>query len=262
MTRERSQGPSLFGVLALLFWSGIASVAHAQFDHWQLMQMDAAAFRLDTVAMMPVGRGGSIDMVYGDRYGHLRVVRLSDGSAVERWRSTPLEGPIYEVLVEDLEGDGSSEIIARTQQGSIHVYNDAFRELWSSQQSEYRDIEAMTIANVDEDDAFELILLVQGRIYYVDGATFQQEYQSLQAYRAVRMAVGNVDSDAELELVLNSGKVLDVKTTEEEWGPGVFGDFIQLLDIDGDGLQEILGWTSGREMRIFDVDSRQEKPLN
>jgi hypothetical protein len=120
----------------------------------------------------------------------------------------------------------------------------------------------MTIANVDEDDAFELILLVQGRIYYVDGATFQQEYQSLQAYRAVRMAVGNVDSDAELELVLNSGKVLDVKTTEEEWGPGVFGDFIQLLDIDGDGLQEILGWTSGREMRIFDVDSRQEKPLN
>jgi hypothetical protein len=200
--------------------------------------------------------------VYGDRYGFVRVVRLSNGNAQERWRSTPLEGPVIEVLVEDLEGDGSSEIIARTQQGSLHVYDDRYQERWSSTQSEYTKIESMTIANVDEDDAFELILMVQGRIYYVDGANFQEEYQSVQSYRAVRMAVGNVDTDAELELVLNSGKVLDVNTTEEEWGSGVFGDFIQLLDIDGDGLQEILGWTSGRDMRIFDADDRQEKPLN
>jgi hypothetical protein len=262
VTRESTRSSSLRGLLAFLFYIGGASVAHAQFDHWQLMQLDAAAFRLDTVAMLPLGRGGDIEMVYGDRYGHLRVVRLSDGSAVERWRSTPLEGPIYEVLVEDLEGDGSSEIIARTQQGSIHIYDDDFRELWTSAQSAYTNIEGMAIANVDEDDAFELVLLVQGHIYYVDGASYQEEYQSPQSYRADRMAVGNVDTDAELELILNSGKVLDVKTTEEEWSTGVFGDFIQLLDIDGDGLQEILGWTSGREMRIFDVDNRQEKPLN
>jgi hypothetical protein len=259
--RILSKAAALLTLSALLGMFASTS-ALAQFDHWELMQLDAAAFRFDTMAMLPLGPGGSVDMVYGDRYGFIRVVRLSDGNAVERWRSTPLEGPIYEVLVEDLEGDGSSEIIARTQQGRVYIYDDAYNERWNSLQSQYSNIEAMTIGNVDEDDAFELILLVQGFIHYLDGSSYQEEYKSPQSYRAVRMAVGNVDSDAELELVLNTGRVLDVKTTDEEWAPGVFGDFIQLLDIDGDGLQEILGWNSGRDMRIFDADDRQEKPLN
>jgi len=239
-------------VFCLAFSLLAATAAFAQFDHWQLMQLDAAAFRFDTVAMLPLGPGGSVEMVYGDRYGFIRVVRLSDGNAVERWRSTPLEGPIYEVLVEDLEGDGSSEIIVRTQQGRVYIYDDGYNERWNSLQTQYNSIEAMTIGNVDEDDAFELILLVQGFIHYVDGSSYQEEYKSPQSYRAVRMAVGNVDSDAELELVLNTGRVLDVNTTDEEWAPGVFGDFIQLLDIDGDGLQHVLGLNSGRDLRISD----------
>jgi hypothetical protein len=74
--------------------------------------------------------------------------------------------------------------------------------------------------------------------------------------------VGNVDTDAELEVVFNNGVVVDAVNGEPEWESEVFGNSIELVDIDGDGLQEILGYrTPVSSMRIFDADTQEEKPL-
>jgi hypothetical protein len=71
-----------------------------------------------------------------------------------------------------------------------------------------------------------------------------------------------VDSDAPLEIVLNSGVVIDTVVGEAEWRTDPFGERIELLDIDGDGIEEVLGYTQGAPMRIFEVDRRQERPLD
>ena len=126
----------------------------------------------------------------------------------------------------------------------------------------FRAVTSMVIANVDSDDAFELVLMADRQINYIDGARYNREAQFTQFYSAQEMLVGNVDTDLELEIVLNTGKVLDAVTGEPDWEfTGAFGQFIELLDIDGDGLDEIIGHNANQFLRIFDVDEQQEKPL-
>jgi len=239
----------------------LAGSASAQLDRWKLLQIDATAFRIDPVAVLPLSPSGGIDMVYGDTYGVLRIVNINEGRTVETWRSRQLGDAVLEVLVEDMEGDGRAEIIARTRSSLVYVYDDRYEERWVSSPAEYRNITAMAIANVDADPAFELVLLAQNILHYLDGVDFQREYQSTQAFNAQRIVIGNVDGDAAMEIVTDNGQVIDAETTEVEWQAEPFGTFIQLLDIDGDGLDEILGFSPRREMRIFDADERQEKPL-
>ena len=74
---------------------------------------------------------------------------------------------------------------------------------------------------------------------------------------------GNVDNDPQLEIILNNGRVLDALTADPEWETSPFGTSIDLIDIDGDGIDEIIGYGQpGQDtIRIFDVDERQEKPF-
>ena len=67
--------------------------------------------------------------------------------------------------------------------------------------------------------------------------------------------------DDELEIVLDIGVVMNAETEEAEWETDPFGSMIELLDIDGDGIQEILAWRSISEpMRIYEADGQREKP--
>ena len=63
--------------------------------------------------------------------------------------------------------------------------------------------------------------------------------------------------------MLNSGRVLDALTADAEWETQAFGLQISLIDIDGDGIQEVIGYGQPNQgtIRIFDVDERQEKPF-
>ncbi len=234
----------------------------ANIDYFRLLAMDRSAMRLKVIALLPVdGRGGQ-RMVYGDRFGFLRVLRVTEDRVNEEWRSRRLEGgSALEILVEDLDGDGRAEIIARNQLGRIYVYSDDYSLKWESLPEDYRNVTAMAIANVDNDVAYEIILLSDGRLDYIDGQGFNREYQSTQTYQATEMAVGNVDTDADLEIVLNTGSVIDVARGEPEWETDPFGDMIELFDIDGDGIEEILAYNLNQIMVIYEVDQREELPL-
>jgi len=245
----------------------IASGAWAQgrIDEFKLLRFDRAAFRAAPVAMLPADNQSGVGVVYGDRYGLVRVVRVTDQGVREIWRSRILEGgEVAQVLVADLDGNGGTDIVVRTTGGNIFVFDDNFTARWESVNEGLRNVSAMALANVDEDEAYEIILFADQQILYVDGSAFNREYQSTQTYRGgVReMLVGNVDNDIEYEIVLNTGVVIDAINGEPEWETEVFGNSIELVDIDGDGLQEVLGYNSATEfMRIFDVDTQEEKPL-
>jgi hypothetical protein len=68
-----------------------------------------------------------------------------------------------------------------------------------------------------------------------------------------------VDGDERVELVLNTGQVLDSGTGEVEWADQVFGTRLELLDFDGDGILEILTEGPGSPLRVWDADFRAEK---
>ena len=252
---------ALFAVLLILLLAPSTSRAQSELDYWQVLAMDRSAFRLKTVALLPAGEQAGQILVYGDRYGYLRAMQMTGDGAFEVWRSRILDGQVYEVLVEDLEGDGRVEILARTQGGRLYVYDDQFNPRWENLREDYLEISAMAVANMDDDPAYEIVLLGDGYIDYYDGADFTRQFRSTQTYEATEMVVGNVTPDATLEIVLNSGWVLDAVRVEPEWSTEAFGPIIELLDIDGDGLEEVLGYVSNQAMRIYDVDEQQEKTV-
>jgi len=239
----------------------VAPAASQDLDAWKLLALDRAAFRVPPVALLPVDDEPGQGMVYGDRFGTVRAVQITSGRANELWRSRPLDGAVLEVLVEDLNGDGRVEVIVRTPR-RLYVYDDRFNQRWESPEGQYVGaIAAIALGNVDEDPAYEIVVLGDEFLDYIDGAQFNREYRSSQTYRSTQMAIGNVDSDFSLEIVLNEGYVVDAVRGATEWQSEIFGEYIELADIDGDGLDEILGYAKDQPMRIFDADDQQEKPF-
>lgn len=239
--------------------------AGAELDAARLMRMDRAVFRAKPMAMMPVDNLDGVVMVFGDRYGIVRVARFTERGLQVLWRSGTLEGgAIQEILVEDLDGRGGHDILVRTLGGQAFIFDDTYSSRWSSVNEDFRRVNAMTIAQLDQDPAFEFLMVADNQIVIYDGDQFIREQQFPQVFSNVlEVLVGNVDSDRELEIILNNGRVLDALTADPEWETSPFGTMIDLIDIDGDGIDEIIGYgQAGQEsIRIFDVDERQEKPF-
>jgi hypothetical protein len=60
--------------------------------------------------------------------------------------------------------------------------------------------------------------------------------------------------------VLNEGYIFDARYHDLEWqSPDSFGQRMGLLDIDDDGILEVIGEFRDRFIRIFDIDLRREK---
>lgn len=239
--------------------------ASAELDPFTLYRIDRAAFRAKPIALFPVDNLDGVVMAYGDRYAIVRVVRMTERGVQTLWRSSALEGgPIQEILVEDLDGRGGHDMLVRTQGGQVYVFDDTYSSRWSSVNEDFRRVNAMTIAQLDTDEAYEILIVADNQLLVYDGDQFVREQQFNQVFpNVLEVLVGNVDTDRENEIILNNGRVLDALTADPEWETSPFGNSIELLDIDGDGILEVIGFGQpGQEtIRIYDVDERQEKPF-
>ena len=101
-----------------------------------------------------------------------------------------------------------------------------------------------------------------GRVVYVDGANWTRQFTSINEYQATQVRCGDVDGDNRPEVVLNSGQVLDAGTGDVEWEDEPFFARIELLDIDGDGIPEVLTENPGNgPLKVFNVGYRREVRL-
>ena len=177
------------------------------------------------------------------------------------WKSEPLGSAIGGVFVLDVNSDGRKEIVAYTSGGQIYFWDALSRRIvWEIQRDRFRRISAMTLADVDRDVQMELIFCADGLLYIYDGKTQFEDWESDQAFTAEEIVVGDVDGDGDDEIVLNTGVVLDARFHDVEWqSPERFGDRIGLLDIDGDGIPELIAESEDRVLKVWDLDLRREK---
>lgn len=197
--------------------------------------------------------------VYGDPYGLIRHIVTVDGELHENWRSFPL-GTIREVLTADLDNDGHQEIVTYTADSRMYVWTMKDYELVFDSSvigEEFGVIQALTIADVDADDAKELILCADNRIVYYDGVEFFREREGRERIEATYMLVGDVDGDGSDELVTNDGHVIDTTTLIIEWSAESFGYPIRLFDIDNDGVLEVVGERQGM-VTFWDIAEQRE----
>ena len=240
-------------------WVALASAQ----ERWlpESLSIDAVhrlAVRYDTFAAVPNDPRGRV--VYGTSRGHLHLLEYQGTRYREIWVSPSLVTRVREVQIADLRGDGRYAIIAYNTRGYLYVYDlDNYALVWQSPETQFRSVEALAVAQVDNDPQKELLFLSEGTLYIYDGVHFVEEWRSDVVYQANDVVVGDVDGDNEPEIVLSTGHVLDGFSHVLEWeSPLSFGDHLELADIDGDGKLEVIAGT-GEATSIWDIDERREK---
>jgi hypothetical protein len=241
---------------------GGPALAQNELDYEQYRNLAWACDRIDHMTKFePLHGEPGMFFAVAERFGTVQVAKV-DARGVERvWKSIQLSGVPEELLVADLQGDGFDDsLVCRTSNGKVYVWAlDGYALVWESLPGEYQTIPCFTVANMDEDPANEIVLLADRRLIYVDGRTFTKQFSSINEYEATQLRCGDVDGDKRVEIVLNSGQVIDSVSGDIEWEDEPFFGKIELFDIDGDGMPEIITENVlGGPLKVFDADYRSE----
>ena len=99
-----------------------------------------------------------------------------------------------------------------------------------------------------------------GSLIQFDSLSQFEEWISQEKYSATDMLIGNVDNDDAFEIILNTGEILDIQFKDLEWQSTIpFGSRLYLIDMDNDGILELVTEYDQSYVRIIDVDQRREK---
>lgn len=227
------------------------------------VQGDALAEMANVLTLPPVA-GQPARLVVGDAAGVVHVYEARGDAFDEVWLSRYLEGSISGLEIVDTDADGLQELVVFTDQGRIHYLDLAsYSTIWSNSPGEYATLTAQLVADVDDDPQPELLFCANGRLIIYDAQDRFEEWRSDQTGLVTSaMLLADVDGDGEDEIVLNDGYVFDARFRTLEWQHADgFGERMGALDVDADGILELLGEFRGRFVRIFDVDLRREKSL-
>ncbi|MEZ5460666.1 hypothetical protein [Dokdonella sp.] len=165
----------------------------------------------------------------------------------------------------DLNGDGAEEVVVGLGDGSVRVLEGTSLVPRSETASVSGNIGQFALSDADNNGSLDLVVLSSGAITLLDPLTLQARGSIAQG--ASRMAIGNVDNDALVEVVLSSGKVLRltrsgstlVSQTVWTYPAGAFGIQVGLVDIDNDGKLELIAESDWDYLTAFDVDLQSPK---
>lgn len=214
-------------------------------------------------------------VVYGEELGYIHILEANgEGNFREVWKSPPLSDPVRGIFVEDLDGDGKIEVVAYTSGGNFFIYGYDDHDLkYRTPEGMYERITCMQVANMDDSPELELFFIGMksgeddtdssiptGSLIQFDAASHFEEWTSQEKYAATDMVIGNVDTDDEYEIVLNTGEILDSRFKDLKWRSTIsFGSRLYLIDVDSDGILELVTEYDQSFIRIIDIDERREK---
>lgn len=249
--------------LVVFLLSGTGPVqAQGELTYSEYRTLSWAADRMNHVTKFePIHGEDGMFFAVAERFGTVQVSKMDGRGMSKVWKSNQLSGVPDEIITADLDGDSLDDsIICRTSNGKVYAWNlDGYTLVWESLPSEYTVISCFTTANMDEDQASEIVMVADDRIVYVDGTNFTKEFTSINEYASTQVRCGDVDGDGRVEVVLNTGQVVDSVTGDIEWEDETFFGKIELLDIDGDGIPEILTENPGNgPMKVFAASYRSE----
>jgi hypothetical protein len=193
--------------------------------------------------------------IYSDRSGHVHIYAMDDGVLTLAWEATTLGSRATSLIVCDLYGDGHLKVLVTSVAGRVLIYDLASYELeWENVQQRYTRIDYMAVAQLASDPQLEAVILADDRLFIFDGYNRNLQWSSTTNMVASFIVIGNVDDDPQLELVLNSGIIVDSRFFNIQFQTDqVFGDRLSLADITGDGYPEVFGEFQDRSLRVFDV---------
>jgi len=216
--------------------------------------------RFQDLVILSDGDGAPLRFLYADAGEHVHAYEVREGKPVPVWEATGLGSKVNALIVRDVDADGRSEIVIATSLGRV-IFHDAesYDLVWENHQDPFGPIDCMITGNIDRDPQDEVIFVADSHLFIFDALTKTLEWRSQREFDAKEMVLGNVDDDGQLELILNTGVILDTRFYNVEFESEVhFGRRISLLDLSGDGIPEVIGETGDFTIRIFDVYAERE----
>ncbi|WP_455392952.1 presenilin family intramembrane aspartyl protease PSH [[Eubacterium] cellulosolvens] len=123
------------------------------------------------------------------KYAFLGVIGLSLGyvfwaifnsilypAPIQSWAAEiEVDSGVHTILYADLLGDGDKEIIVGASDGTVLVYDDAYDLLWRTEQPLNDSVQAIAVANLNNDSQLELIALAGG-VYIFEASGTNNEF--------------------------------------------------------------------------------------
>jgi len=214
-----------------------------------------ASFRADSVPHSYIA--------FGDVRGYVNVCRKKGSGFVHAWSTFSLGSPVKEILADDIDADGTVELMVITSEGRLFVFDTGNHQLvWENHANDFVQVSTLLVDQLYKDPPKELILFADSRLMILGGEKMLREYQSADTFDPTEyMVIGDVDNDGEKEVVLDSGFVVNARTLNIEWQTDYFGSKLALFDLDGDGVDELISESTGGGLRVYDLDIRQEKSV-
>ncbi|WP_226668803.1 FG-GAP-like repeat-containing protein [Microbulbifer aggregans] len=235
---------------------------------------------------------GKHEILIVNGYRRLQTLAYDAGNYVLNWDypySFAQHTESYSsVAAADLNGDGRDQIIVGVEahfewsRDTTHLYVfDDNRHPQRSGEVPGNDVQVIRVANVDNDDDLEIVLLVgnhnyrsssddamsQKHLVILNASDLSLKWQSSVMELGSSIAVGNVDADPYQEIATDKGYVFGFNGTdyEIEWHyeegfdekTAFADDFIplEIVDVDGDGQNEIVA----SNLRLFDARKQELK---
>lgn len=162
---------------------------------------------------------------------------------------------IVELMVGDVTGNDRKEIVVLLSNGSVVVYDQLTKEKMQTL-STLASASAMRIANIDQAGKSEIVVCNgSSTAVYSDS-----QLQWTIAAGGSDLTVGQMDSDAGLEIALASGNVIDCDSRTIQWNRGsAFGVRLHCADIDKDGMDEVIAAESWYYVWAYDINTQFPK---
>ena len=202
----------------------------------------------------------SYRFIYTNSQARLYVFIVEDGELRKDWETTDLGSKAVSVVVTDLNGDGVDKLIVATVRGRVLIYDmESYNLEWENLQLRYASIDYLTCANLDNDPQQEVVIIADNLLGIFDGLNKNIQWISDTKFAAKMMLIADVDDDPQLEIILNTGRVVDSRFYNIEFeSDGPFGDRIQLFDVNGDGYLDVFGEFADFSIRVYDIWSQRE----
>jgi hypothetical protein len=199
-------------------------------------------------------------VVYADAQGHIHGYGFEGGKPALAWETEPLGSRVTSLFVRDIDHDGRPEIVVATESGRITLLDaSSHGVVWENSAEPPDSLSCLTAGNLDGDPQDELIFIAGGHLTVLDGRLRSTEWRSDARFEGQSIALANTDDDEQVEVILNTGVIIDSRFHNVEFESAVsFGARIGLLDLTGDGFPEVVGESADGTIRVFDVHGERE----